>query len=189
MHKIEVIVDKAIPPCLVVLLAVIIIELGFHGMIAEYKLALPITIADYTVICVFVVDLIFKYMRTRHLPKFFRRYWLDILAVFPFFLLFRIYELAFGAASLAVSEGAHTAQIIVHEGLEVEKEGAKILSEAEKLAKMERSTRLARFMRPLARIPRFFKALPEHLHFYNEPTGGHHNREYMPKRRVLRHAR
>lgn len=190
LHKIEVIVDKAITPCLFILLAVIIIELGFAGMVEHYGLETYIHIADYIVVTFFVADLIFKYMKTRHLPEFFRKYWLDILAVFPFFLLFRFYEVTIGAFSPALTESTETAQKLLHEGVEVEKEGSKIIREAEKIAKeaerlgkAERSTRFARFIRPLFRMPRFFKAKHHLTKFYDKPSGEHHENEYMPKHR------
>jgi hypothetical protein len=188
MHKIEVIVDKAIGPCLILLLAVIIIEIGFSGMTEEYNLQLPIEIADYAIIAIFALDLVFKYMRVRHIPEFLRRYWLDIIAVFPFFLLFRFYELAAGVLSPALSEGAQTAQQLLHEGSGVEKEGSKILSEMEKIAKettkvskLERSTRFVRFIRPLFRVPRFLKSVPKINDFYEKPSGEHHRNEFMKK--------
>lgn len=197
MHKIEVWVDKAIPPCLLLLLIIIVLDLGFPDMVEHYHLHPYIVIGDYLIIAVFVLDLAFKWNRTRHIPKFMRKYWLDILAVFPFFLLFRVFELAAGAFSLAVSESAQTAQQLLHEGLEVEKEGAKLLREgekfikegsrvareAEKVSKLSRSTRFMRFLRPILRIPRFFKAVPKMLGFYEKPHGGHHEHEFMPKRK------
>ncbi|NQU78247.1 ion transporter [Candidatus Woesearchaeota archaeon] len=181
MHKIEVVVDKVIPPCLVVLLVLIVLELGFHDFVVANNLGFWIELADYFIIGIFVVDLIFKYIRTRDLPTFLKKYWLDILAVFPFFLLFRIYEITAGAFSLAVSETATTAQHLLHEGLEVEKESARILREGEKLAKISRSSKFMKFLRPVFRIPRFFKAVPKMIHFYEKPTGEHHEHEFKPK--------
>ncbi len=195
MHKIEVIVDKAIPPCLILLLVVIVLDLGFHEFVEKHHLHPYIVAADYFVITVFVIDLIFKWMRTRHIPMFLRKYWLDILAVFPFFLLFRVFELAAGAFSFVVSESTQTAQSILHSGLEVEKEGAKILREgekfvkegsrvareAEKFSKLSRSSRFMRFLRPILRLPRFIKGIPKMIHFYEKPHGGHHEHEFMPK--------
>ena len=105
----------------------------------------------------------FKYIRVRKVPLFVRKYWLDILAVFPFFLFFRVFEFAFGA-------WGQTAQSILHEGLEIEKEGSKVVREAEKFAKegsrvareaekvgkLSRSQKFARFLRPIFRLPRFY---------------------------------
>ncbi|MFH1063571.1 MAG: hypothetical protein V1729_00655 [Candidatus Woesearchaeota archaeon] len=189
MHKIEVLVDKIIPYCLVLLLAIITLDLGFKEFVEAHHLHPYILGADYIVIGVFVVDLIFKYMRTKHLKDFFRKFWLDILAVFPFFLVFRAFEFAIGA-------WGQTAQSILHESLEIEKEGAKVLregekflkegsrvvQEAEKIGKIgTRTSRFTRFLRPLARIPRFFKAIPEINQFYEKPTGEHHQHEFMHK--------
>jgi len=189
MHKIEVIVDKAIAPCLVLLLAVIVLELGMHDFVVEHGLQIYIDIADIIIITIFVLDLVFKYLRTRHIPLFLKKYWMDILAVFPFFLMFRFYELTIGVFSPALTEGAEAAQRILHEGVEVEREGVKIareveavVKEGEKVVKVERSARFARFLRPLFRSPRFFKAASRTQKFYEKPKGEHHQNEYMPRR-------
>jgi hypothetical protein len=197
MHKIEVIVDKAIPPCLIVLLVVIVLELGFKDFVEHHHLHPYILTADYIIIAIFVVDLVFKYLRTKYIPTFLKSYWLDILAVFPFFLVFRVFELAAGAFSFVISETAQTAQAVLHEGLEVEKEGARLLREAEKftkegsrvareaekLSKLHRSARFMRFLRPILRLPRFFKAIPRMIRFFEKPTGEHHVHEFIPKHR------
>jgi len=179
MHKLELFIDKIIPYCLILLIFVLVLELGFHHFVVEHGLLLPIEIADYFIILVFVIDLIFKYIRVRDVPKFLRKYWLEVIAVFPFFLFFRLAELAFGLSE--VSGGIKTAQSITHSTAEIEKEVAmlreseKVLREGEKVFKAERSMRLSRFLRPLTRIPRFFKTLPQMLHFYDKPTGNHHH--------------
>jgi hypothetical protein len=186
MHKLEVIVDKAISPCLIVLLFIIVLDLGFKDMVEAYNLHTPIIVIDYMIISIFVIDLIFKYLRVKDVPTFFKKYWLDILAVFPFFLLFRTYELFFGATVL--SEGAQTAQAVVHEGVKIEEGGAKMFSDAEKIAKeaeaagkVRRATRFTRYLRPILRIPRLAKAAPKVTEFYEKPHGGHHNRDFMAK--------
>lgn len=185
MHKLELIVDAIIPYCLILLIAILVLELGFHRFVEEQGLVLPIEVADYFIILIFVLDLIFKYMRVRDIPKFLRRYWLEVIAVFPFFLFFRLAELAFGLEE--ISGGVKTAQSLTHSTAELEKEvvalrsgekvvmeGEKILREGEKIIKVERSTRLSRFLKPLMRVPRFFKTLPQMLHFYDKPTSNHH---------------
>jgi hypothetical protein len=190
MHKIEVVVDKAIAPSLIVLLAIIVLELGMQEFVEQHGLATYLKIADWAIITLFVTDLAFKYIRTRHIPQFLRKYWLDILAVFPFFLMFRFYEVTIGLFSQTILEGADTAQMLLHEGLEVEKEGARIVREAENIAKeagkvgrIERSTRFARFLRPLFRMPRFLKAAARTQKFYEKPKGEHHHNEFMQKHR------
>jgi hypothetical protein len=178
MHKVEVIVDHAIVPCLFILLAILVLQIGFHSFVIEHELEIFIEIADYAVVFVFVLDLIFKYLRVRHITQFVRLYWLDILAVFPFFLLFRGVEALVGRVGSAITEGGHTAQAVLHESLEVEKEGVRVVREVEKLS---RSHRLLRFLKPLFHIPRFAKIMPKIITFFEKPNGEHHVHEFMRK--------
>ncbi|MBS3158680.1 ion transporter [Candidatus Woesearchaeota archaeon] len=134
MHKLEVIVDKAILPCIAVLLVIIVLELFFRETAEHYHTA--ISIADYFIVSIFVADLVFKYLRVRQIPLFIRTYWLDILAVFPFILLFRAVEGVYGLFVAGESiETFASLQSVFHEGLEVEKEVAKISEEAGKIGK------------------------------------------------------
>ncbi len=169
MHKFEIFVDKIIPYSLIVLLIVIVLELGFHDFVEHHHLGLTLSLIDYCIISLFVIDLIFKYLRTRQIPKFLKRYWLDILAVFPFFLMFRVFEFFAGAVSLVIREGAQTTQTLLHEGLEIEKEGSKLIKEAEKTSKLRRSSRFMRFLRPILRIPRFLKVVPKFIFVFDKP--------------------
>lgn len=176
LHKIEVAVDRLIPFMLVLLLAVIVLELGFSRFVDEHRLGIYLEIADYTVIAVFVLDLGFKYVRIKPFAKFLKKSWLDILAVFPFFLVFRLAEGIIGAVSTAFSETAKVMQSIFHESVEAETvvtEVEKIVKEGEKIGKASRSARFTRFLRPILRLPRFLKAVP----FYEKPTGKHHRHE------------
>lgn len=134
VHKLEVLVDKAILPCIAVLLVLIVLELFFRSIAEHY--ALYIEIADYFIVAIFVADLVFKYLRVRQIPLFIRTYWLDILAVFPFILLFRAFEGIYGLFAAAESlETFGSLQSVFHESLEVEKEVAKISEEAGKIGK------------------------------------------------------
>ncbi len=133
-HKLEVLVDKAILPCIAVLLVIIVLELFFRNIAEHYHLY--IEIADYFIVAIFVADLVFKYLRVRQIPLFIRTYWLDILAVFPFILLFRAFEGLYGLFAAAESlETFGSLQSVFHEGLEVEKEVVKITEEAGKVGK------------------------------------------------------
>lgn len=154
IHKIEVIIDRSIPLALLILLVIIILEFAFHDISEKYY---PfIQIVDWSVILVFIVDLIFKYIRIRNIPKFLRASWIDILAVFPFFLLFRVIEGFLGI--FEASETLTKGQKILHLGVEVEKEIGTALREGEKLAKeASRAERLGKFLNPISRIFRFIK--------------------------------
>ena len=158
LKKLELIIDKSIPYLLIILLGILIIEFFFHDF-AEHYIKI-IHGLDYFIIGVFLVDLIFKYNHVRKIKPFIKKYWLDILAVFPFFLAFRVYELLFGIGRGA-SETASTIQAITHtskEGIEiVEKEAPRVIKEAEAVTKARRSSRLVRWLRPIFRSPRLLK--------------------------------
>ncbi|MBT3985330.1 hypothetical protein HOD38_01255 [archaeon] len=173
VHKVEVIVDWIIPFAVLILLGVIIVELFFHDFAETYHLA--ITIIDATVIGIFVIDLIFKWIRIRHIKPFIKECWLDIIAVFPFFLVFRVVERFL--ILLELSGDIKQFQMLFHEGLELRKsgssilkEGGKIVQEAEKAGKLSRVQQIVRYIKPIQRSPRLLKALP----FFEKPSGKHH---------------
>jgi len=152
-------VDRAIP-CLVLLIA-ILLALEFSIDLHVYE-PWP-TVADTIVVTFFVVDLAFKWHRTKLLKDFFRRYWLDVLAVFPFYLLFRVYVEA--AELLATGERVAITQKVAHEALLLKE--AKLLEEArlielgEKAAKEERV--VARGIRFGQRLIRGWKGAHEEM--------------------------
>jgi len=164
-HKLEVIVDRVIPYMLVLLLVIIVLEIFFADLVKPYHYL--IEIADALVILTFAVDLYFKYMRVRNIPRFLKKYWLDIIAIFPFFLIFRLVEEII-LFSTAAQEGFLTGQKVLHEGVEAEKvgskvvevasrEGAKIVKEAEIVAKFSRTGRFANILKVVFRPLRFTK--------------------------------
>ena len=173
-HKLEVAIDRLIPFCLVLLLFIIIIELFYKDVAHHYHIW--IILGDAIIVTIFVIDLVFKYLRMRNVPLFLRRYWLDILAVFPFYLLFRVVE--FALYIMPISESLQSFQMMLHEGLEIEKEGSKIVKEA---GKTSRFTRFARFIRPVVRLPRFLKIAT----FFEKPTGRHHHYESQQSIKIM----
>jgi hypothetical protein len=86
--KVNKITDKIMPYALVLLIIVIILEFAVH--IENHTVHLIIQIADYVIISFFVVDLISIYFLSPNLKYFFKNSWLDILAVMPFGLIFRV---------------------------------------------------------------------------------------------------
>ena len=183
LHNLELGIDKSIPWLVLLLLVVIVAELGFHEQAAPYKTYLD-TI-DYFVIAVFVVDLAFKYNRVRRVPKFIRLYWLDILVVFPFFLVFRLIE-NFLVLLLSTETVVET-QRIAHIGVEIEKETSKLIREAENVGKISRSRAVLLLservpqLRAILRAPRLLKILP----FYEKPR----HPDYFPKHSKKKQAK
>ena len=167
LHKIELIVDKSIPYCLILLFFVIIGEIFFKYKVEPYHAY--ISASDDIIIFIFILDLVFKYIRTRNFPKFLRKYWLEVIAVFPAFLILRLIEEFVSIANLG-----ETLQASLHETLEMEKEGKVLVREIESGGKEASRLRyFSRFIRPIARLPRFLKAFS----FYEKPTGRHHPHE------------
>ncbi|MBI2550574.1 hypothetical protein HYV83_05345 [Candidatus Woesearchaeota archaeon] len=165
LHKTEVIVDRLIPPLLAGLLVVIVGELFFSHQFEWYK-----HYADWfdgLVILVFATDLSFKYSRIRKLPTFAKKYWLEIIATIPFFLIFRLFEF------FKLSDLLETSQAFAHEGVvaeRIEKEAAVIVKEAARAGEVSRTARMLNAFRAISRFPRFIKAMP----FFEKPTGQHH---------------
>lgn len=129
-EKIERWNSRLIPFAIVALLFIIFLELFVH--IESHVGELALEVVDGMVIAIFVVDLLFLAAHARSTMFFFKNYWLDILAVFPFSLLFKAIEPLF--RGLAFTERFVLGQAVVHETLEVEKE-AKVLARGEKIAK------------------------------------------------------
>ncbi len=166
-HKLETIVDKSIPPALIVLLGILILEFFYSNEIEPYYLY--IEIVDAIIILIFIVDLIFKYQRVRNTSKFIRKYWLEIIAVLPFFLVFRALE-GFARISGLIEETTKEGQQVVHAGIEISREFSKAEKEAEAAAKLSRGERFTRFLRPIARSIRFLKVGKEPKKFVDKGT-------------------
>lgn len=153
-HELSVIehfVDTAIPYLVIVLALLIVINLTGYAHFFEPW----ISYADWLIIGFFVIDLVFKWRHVRKFTKFIKLYWLDILAVFPFYLLIRAYATI--AEIIALGERVSEAQQLTHETLLLREtrllEEAKIFEEGEKLGKETKL--LPRIIRFVQRILRF----------------------------------
>jgi hypothetical protein len=175
LHKVEYITDRIIPYTLIVLFIIIIIDILFKENIGKYVII--IEILDGIIITIFLVDLYFKYQRVKNFKKFLRKYWLDIIAVFPLFLVFRMFEEIVILSNL-LKESLITGQKVVHEGVEVEKlgakfveaasketkfiegiekEGMKLVREAEQAGRISRTGIFTKIIEPITRAIRFTK--------------------------------
>ena len=152
-RRLEHIIDKLVPYAVFVLLILIIIDLFYQDFYQHY--AVYAHTIDWIIISIFVLDLLFKYRRTRNLKNFLKKYWLEIIAVFPFYLVIRIFEEAILAFRLSESFGE--GQRVLHEGVEIER-----LAREEKLA---RSRMISRIFRPFQRVPRVL----ESAKFFEKP--------------------
>lgn len=82
--------DRMILPALMVLLVIVIADLFFTGY--KYQYETYFLMADLAVLLVFIGDLSFKFRRAASWEGFLKEEWLEIIAVMPFFWIFRIIE-------------------------------------------------------------------------------------------------
>lgn len=128
--RLERIVHAAIPALFIALLVLIILEFTVDTEHYEPWLG----IADGVVVSFFMADLVYKWLHTKRLVPFLKHNWLDIVAVFPFYLVFRA---VIGIRGIVgVAEEVSEAQKIAHE--------AAIIREAELITKAEREAKVAR---------------------------------------------
>lgn len=166
-HKIELLVDRSIPYFVVLLLASIILEFFYRKEAEPYSQY--IKIAYYITIGIFCVDLIFKYLKVRRVPEFLKHHWLDILAIFPFFLIFRIFEEVYLIASLP--KLFTEPPTILREAIILEKEGIRLMRAAEHGGKISRTRLMLKIMKPIIhKFPKLLKVFP----YYERPTHEHH---------------
>ena len=158
IRRIESAVDASIPYLLVALVLLTVIEL-FSPEIVEAHFN-EIAFADNSIAIVFAADLLFKYSRSKNLPQFVKRNWIDILAVMPFYMMFRLLD-EFLAASDLVNKGQQTIPLVI----DVEREAAKDMREIKEAKLVSRSERMLREIRILSRFPRLAKA----AHFFEKP--------------------
>ncbi len=156
LEKVERIVNKIIPYAVILLLLVIIYELFFH--VENENIQLAVHIIDGIVIAIFVVDLIFLWIRSKTARFFFKNYWLDIVAIFPFGLMLDVVTKAYRA--FFAIEQLGVGQAILHESLEARK-GVKLLARSGEAAKYVRYVRVgARILRVVTKSRLFTKHVP-----------------------------
>ena len=162
LEKIERLVDKIIPYLILVLFGIVITDVFYREISRKY--AATIFALDAVIITIFTIDLIFKYQRVRNISRFLRLYWIDILAVFPFFLVLRLFEeiLLLSETSISALRNLFHAGLIFEEQVLVGEEAART---AELIAKEGRISLVAKWFGPLRRMPRLFKAVS----FYEHP--------------------
>jgi basic amino acid/polyamine antiporter, APA family len=131
--KLDSIIQLLIPPSLVLLLTVTIIEL-FYGV--GKGMAIFIDIFDIYVIAIFAIDLYYRWFETPHFWPYLKKHFLDIIATIPFNLIF------LGIEGLVLIRALR---------------GVKILARAARFAKFARYGRLLRLVRFGARAPRFIR--------------------------------
>lgn len=166
LYRMELAVDRTIPYCILALVIAIICEILFPSQAASYVFL--IDTADLAIILIFIADLSFKFRRMQSFPQFLRKYWPDIIAVFPLFLVVRVAE-EYGLL-LKTWRLVSEAQPLLHSGMLMGEGIYRIVSKAEELGG-SRTLLLMEFFRPISKFPRLLKA---HV-FFERPTANHRN--------------
>ncbi|MBI2133496.1 hypothetical protein HYU11_02325 [Candidatus Woesearchaeota archaeon] len=161
MYKAEKIVDDALPLLLVLFILVVALEVLFPEETKPFQD--HIDLFDTILILVFASDLFFKYERMHNFKKFLSKYWLQIIAIIPFYAVFRMLEYL-ELADLASRGGKFVNQTQFMRG------PALLIREAEKVEGISRTEKLLKF-KPLSRFPKLIDAIP----YFEKPTGKHHN--------------
>ncbi|MFO7793543.1 MAG: hypothetical protein R6V35_01040 [Candidatus Nanohaloarchaea archaeon] len=146
--------DRLVGPALIVILIVILMEIFLPDLAHKYHTA--ILVADYSAISIFVVDLGFKFKRASEWEGFVKKYWLEIIAIMPGFILFRVLDTIF-----VITRSAELSQDAIHLATRSERLAA-IAGSGE----LSRAARLERLTKGLTRTPRLAKAFS----FYDEPS-------------------
>ncbi len=148
--------DRLIPFLIIGLLILLIVDNPFWTLFNLEEYHTYILVFDYFVIFFFVVDLIFKWFRVRRIGKFFKLYWLDIVAVFPFYLAFRLAGEV--ATFLQIGEEvAEVGQKLAHESV--------LLREESEIIKEIRATRASKGGRIVRVFQRILRALKGRFYF------------------------
>ncbi|MEK6849632.1 MAG: hypothetical protein AABY01_03625 [Nanoarchaeota archaeon] len=134
LHWFEWFTDLIIPYLLVILAVELIVDNPFWTLYSLEHLEPFVHYLDNFVLFFFVVDLCFKWTHVRNLPRFLKLYWLDIIAVLPLYLGFRVY--ARFASIAATGEEIAELQKLTHEAVLARE--ARLIKEAEMLIREEK---------------------------------------------------
>ena len=155
LHAVEWFIDKATIYVLIVLTLVLIADFTLDLTAYDRYLVW----FDVFIVVFFLLDLVFKYAHTMSTLRFVRLYWLEIVAVLPFYYLFRFFS-GIGTLGQSLTE----AQQITHEALltrdtELLAREAKVLREARLFSETEMASkeaevgsRIVRFVQQAYRV-------------------------------------
>ncbi len=155
LGKLERFVDRSIPFWMIILTLLIILENPLWVLVHLQDYEPFVSYIEALMILFFFIDLVFKWFAVRHWKKFLRLYWLDIIAIFPFYLVARVWISITALARLGEEFGE--GQKLLHEFLLFRE--TELIREA-RLAKESTLLRELRpFMRSLRTIQRFIRFL------------------------------
>ena len=150
IQKIEEWIDTSIPYALFVLLILLVLEFTIDT--TPYEKIILFT--DEIIFVLFVTDLCFKYHHVNNTLHFIKLYWIEILAVFPFYLLIRAYT-----ALLELSKGVEETQKVLHETMLIKEARSLEIGREARFAEEAKILRESRLFRVTRVIQRGFRLL------------------------------
>jgi hypothetical protein len=176
--KFEVVIDKLVPYSIGFILIHFIGGFIFPDFFHTYE-NLIVFLEVFLITFVLGFDVFFKYRRAKDKSYFLRHHWLDIIAVFPFMILFRVFEEVYLITRLAPVEiGIADTQRVLHE-LRGADEAVRLVREAEVVGRTSRVGMFGKMFRPIARLPRVLKGMAFYEHPLTRKNKGHHSIHYI----------
>ena len=145
LRILESITHELIPYLLIGLAFIIIVDNPLWILYNLHQFESTLIVFDAIVVFFFVTDLVFKWFKIRNATKFIKLYWIDLIAVFPFYLAFRLFS-EISALFRLGSEVSETAQKIAHETILIRE--TELLKEARNIEEV----RMLRESRPFIRL-------------------------------------
>lgn len=161
----ELLVDRLVPYVLLFVLIIFIGELIFPEFFEPYHKTI-FYFDIFLVTGVMGLDLVYKYIHAKSHKNFLKKHWLDIIAVFPFFMIFRIFDEFLFLSHLANIEfTVKESQALTHE-LRGFQEAQTLVREAEIGGELSRVARFKRWVGAFFRSPRIYAGAS----FYEKPV-------------------
>ena len=153
LGEIERFTDKTIPFWVIVLAIMLILDNPFWTILDLEHYQPWVSLVDALIVLFFFIDLIFKWYTVRQWKKFLKIYWLDILAIFPFYLITRAWITV--TALLRVGEELGEGQKFLHEFLLLRE--TELVKEARIAEEVKQLRETKPFIRALRSIQRFLR--------------------------------
>tara|TARA_Y100000034_G_C6891349_1_gene410117 strand:+ start:274 stop:852 length:579 start_codon:yes stop_codon:yes gene_type:complete len=176
--RLEIIIDKLVPYAIGFILFHLIGIFFFPEFVHNYE-DIFLFLDVFLVTFVLGFDVWFKYKRAKNKRYFLRHHWLDIIAVLPFMLVFRIFEEAYLIARFAPLETSIAdTQRLMHEVRGVD-EVVNIAREAELSGRASRTGMFGKLFRPFIRGQRILRGAVFFEHPLTKSNRKHHGVHYL----------
>lgn len=153
-------VNRTIPILVILLAIVLILDNPFWTIYNLEHFGTAMFVFDAVIFFFFFADLVFKWRSVKKLDSFIRLYWIDIVAVFPFYLGFRAYQEVAYFFEVG-GEIAESTQKLAHEAI--------ILKESEMLKEAREAKPVLKAIKSVSKLIKIFKGrmLLTHWHLHD----------------------